>query len=118
MKLALFAIALLAAWPQTANVIEITTTDASRVKSAWTMLQKAQADWDAVSSEMEKKYVNVGPEGLALNPATGKGYLQPLKGFEYGFEFSKDFRFIVPKHPEEKSYISPFYMSPARSMNQ
>ena len=79
---------------QSANVIELDIVDSIRAERVWNQLQKAQKEWEQVREDVANKYVN-----------TGKGYPLPRPGFESGFEFSKDFRFIVPKQELQPSGI-------------
>jgi hypothetical protein len=96
-----------AAWPQTANVIELTPADQARTQKAWDALQKAQGEWNIIVADINGKYV------------LDKNHHQS-EGFENGYTFSKDFRFIVPKVAEPKSNTWPnthgFY--PERYLNQ
>ena len=97
---------------QTANVIELSATDTAKAQKAWDVLQKAQAEWNGLQEEIKQKYTfNTSQKddpnclGATVN---GKYYGCPKKGFENGFEFSKDFRFIVPKAAEPRATrISP-----------
>ena len=93
----LFFLVAISVSAQTANVIELDPQDSIRAQKAWNALQKAQTEWDKTRSDIDDKYVNIGPEGVVLNLKTGRGYQQPLPGFSYGFEFSRDFKHIVPK---------------------
>lgn len=86
---------------QTANVIELEPTDALRAKKAWDALQKAQGEWDTVRSAVGQKYaerpsdsVGSGHCWITLNDGQLHCWHEQ---FENGFEFSKDFKFIVPK---------------------
>lgn len=77
-----------AAFPQTANVIELAPDDSARAKAAWDVLQTAQHNWDDLQEHMRVKYTTDGRNDKDR---------WPKAAFTYGFEFSKDFRFIVPK---------------------
>ena len=66
---------------QTANVIELSPADTITAKAAWQNLQDAEKKWKDEQSVIGRKYAT-----LPGNP-----------GFEHGFEFSKDFKYIVPK---------------------
>lgn len=75
---------------QTANVIELSPNDAARAQKAWDTLQKAQAEWKAVRSDIEKSYVKRACLVIGCTSTS-------VEGFESDFEFSKDFKVIVPK---------------------
>jgi hypothetical protein len=107
----LFAIVVLAGmlagtlFAQSANVIELEAADAARARKAWDALQKAQAEWDDLRDQIGNKYTLTKQDdahcaGITLKD---KYYGCPMKGFENGFEFSKDFKFIVPKMPPATS---------------
>jgi hypothetical protein len=106
-----------AALAQDANVIELDHSDSLRVEAAYKALQKAQADWDKVRDDIGEKYterpVNTGGAGGCSLVVTNGGKEHCWKeGFTYGtFEFSKDFRFIVPKSepPPTIQYNYPTY---------
>jgi hypothetical protein len=86
---------------QTANVIELTPADQARAQKAWDALQKAQTEWNDVRDSLDDKYVHNGQPWASVGTALGGKVLrQPQPGFENGFEFSSDFRFIVPKVAE------------------
>jgi hypothetical protein len=95
-----------AALAQDANVIELDQSDSLRVETAYKALQKAQADWDKVRRDIGEKYTerpsNTGGNGHCTPIIDGKQHCYK-EGFDYEeFQFSKDFRFIVPKpesHP-------------------
>lgn len=101
---------------QTANVIELEPADTAKAQKAWDALQRAQKDWDAVVFSMNKQYI-APPIPCTWGSSTGEqgpaGCSYPKKGFESGFEFSKDFKFIVPKSAEFKQGIYPAYTLPA-----
>lgn len=92
------------AFPQSANVIALSADDTTRVKKAWDALQKAQKDWDDTRESITNGYL-VAPsdkESGCMSPTPIK------KGWGCGdFDFSKDFRFIVPK----EKIIVPNYQS-------
>lgn len=87
---------------QTANVIELDPPDTARAQKAWDALQKAQAEWDATRDSVGLRYaVTPGASIFSLNcgPIRDGGITcqHTRPGFENGFEFSKDFKYIVPK---------------------
>ena len=96
------------AFAQTANVIELKPTDTIRVQKAWDNLQKAQHEWDQVRDEMNVRYV-LKADSLIFQEHQ-QSVKVPLPGFENSFEFSKDFKFIVPKPLEVKPTFSPYIM--------
>ena len=95
---------------QTANVIELEPADTARAQKSWDALQKAQLDWASTQQFLSNRYTTVDendPNASTLTTyvwrnddpkITGKRHYR--KGWEAGFEFSKDFKFIVPKVPE------------------
>jgi hypothetical protein len=94
---------------QTANVIELTPADQARAQKAWDALQKAKNDWGVLQTEIQMKYAEapqscIGGTAIIINGGCGgTQVMTSLPGFENGFEFSKDFRFIVPKVLEPTS---------------
>jgi hypothetical protein len=82
---------------QTANVIELTPADQARAQKAWDALQKAKSEWHSVQESVANKYLT-DPQSIVCQGAACGGRIYST--FESGFEFSKDFRFIVPKHAE------------------
>jgi hypothetical protein len=91
---------------QTANVVELSKADSEEVKQAYDRLQDAQVHWQAIQDNIREKYAMV-PEGDAtagrtvITTIAGKNRVY-REGFEFGIEFSKDFRFIVPKSESTK----------------
>jgi hypothetical protein len=75
---------------QTANVIELDPADTARAKKAWDALQKAQAEWDLTTDYIRLNYV-------MTKDSKGVKVCGEFQSVSCGFEFSKDFRFIVPK---------------------
>lgn len=73
---------------QTANVIELEPADTDQAKQVWKKLQDAESDWRMVQYLIATKYTSRSAKG-------GKSTL-PKGGYEHGFEFSTDFKFIVP----------------------
>lgn len=102
-----------AVFAQSANVIELEPADGARVQKAWDALQKAQADWDAVHHDIEMKYTtrpgNTGGAGMCVVNAD---YCYK-EAFDDGFEFSTDFKFIVPKNTEPTRPQFQLYANPA-----
>jgi hypothetical protein len=86
---------------QTANVIELKPEDSSRAQKAWDDLQKAEAGWKDVQDQIDMKYVEVPFDGKSGGtftwPGDVKNGFRPKSGFNGGFEFSQDFKYIVPK---------------------
>jgi hypothetical protein len=96
-KRLLVAVVLLAAsgvLAQTANVIELSPVDAARAQKAWDTLQRAQAEWKETQKDMEVKYVPLGAKGHCTIATDGRCLSDEWIN---GFEFSKDFKAIVPK---------------------
>lgn len=92
-KILIFALLATSLGAQTANVIELKPDDALKVKTAWQELQKAEARWKDVNDLIDFSYVEVPYENALIS---GRSY-HPREGFQNGFEFSNDFKYIVPK---------------------
>lgn len=91
---------------QSANVIELRPGDADRAKKSWEALQLAQADWESVQKAIGSRYVYKAPcvaSSSGVWPPSSEEFCirNPKEGFENGFEFSKDFKYIVPKAVEQ-----------------
>lgn len=82
---------------QTAVVIELSTTDAERAQKAWDTLQRAQEEWATVKQSVSDKYVT----GQTI-ASHGVG----VPEWASGFEFSKDFKVIVPKTAQTTGTIT------------
>jgi hypothetical protein len=80
---------------QTANVIELTPADQARAQKAYGAYVKAETEWNRLEAEIGKRYID--SQRLVVSEHT----TIPPAGFENGFEFSRDFRFIVPRPPHE-----------------
>jgi hypothetical protein len=78
---------------QTANVIELEPADTARAQKAWDELQKAKNHWALVIADINMRYLNAS----RTCPAGNTCAVFNKEGFEAGFEFNKDFKFIVPK---------------------
>jgi hypothetical protein len=85
---------------QEARVIPLKSEDAAHARCTWERLQKAQKEWDDVQESVRNDYVLV-PENdkdasnVVLSIQGGAHTYR--RGFESGFEFSSDFKYIVPK---------------------
>jgi len=66
-------------YAQNTKVIRLTDSDAITVKKAYDALQEANKNWELTQKFIKEKYVDKST------------------GFEYGFEFSDDFKNVVPK---------------------
>jgi hypothetical protein len=94
-------------------VIEISSEDAKEAQAKWDALQKAQKDWDDLQVKIGEKYTSepssaiksptVMPPSICGNTLTWVYPGQRLQGWENGFVFSPDFKFIVPKTPAVNS---------------
>ena len=86
---------------QTANVIELKPEDSTKVQKAWDELQRAQARWKDVNDQIDMQYVEVPYDGsmgnLVISAEVLKNGYHRRDGFLAGFEFSTDFKYIVPK---------------------
>jgi hypothetical protein len=83
---------------QSANVIQLEPSDSARAQKAWDALQKAQAEWDALYDEFQDKYIVVlkSNDHSTVQRSSGKAVSVP-SDWARGFEFSKDFKAVVPK---------------------
>ena len=89
---------------QTANVIELSPADILRAHQAWDTLQTAQENWTAVRKSIGDKYTTrPNNTGGASTCTINEPSICYREGFMSGFEFSKDFRFIVPKAAEPRA---------------
>lgn len=84
---------------QEAHVIALKSEDAAHARCAWERLQKAQKEWEQVQKDIEEDYLRVPTESKDASTTlsifnSGRTY---RKGFESGFQFSSDFKYIVPK---------------------
>lgn len=76
---------------QTADVVELSNKDAAKAKFLYSELDRINAEIDRFRASVSTSYVEV------------KGY-NP-NAWVYGFTFSKNFKFIVPRQiPETSSY--------------
>lgn len=96
---------------QTANVIELEPSDAAKAQKAYADLQAAQLFWDSTSAYIGRKYAHAGncvttDSQNNITGGWGPCAISPVSGFENGFEFSKDFKYIVPKPREQKPTIN------------
>lgn len=91
---------------QTANVVELSQADYERAQKAWDTLQKAKADWEDLTKDIDKRYLQIQLVKQGQYMACNDGRCVPSE-YMYGFEFSKDFKFIVPKPYTGGSFISP-----------
>lgn len=100
MKRIVLAIALLIAVgvsAQHAKVIPLDMQDSHDAQMKWEALQKAQADWDAVSVRVKKDYVDVSRGSKECGNTITTDNFCYRSGWENGFDFSSDFHYIVPK---------------------
>jgi hypothetical protein len=97
------------AFSQTAQVVELTKTEAENAKQLYEAKQGAEKAWDEAYDKILQQYLSalypcskvqaefpqwrwgfVGTPDTSSSPACSDS-------FQFGAEFSKDFRFIVPK---------------------
>lgn len=73
-------------YAQTATVVELSATDAKTAKELWAAKQKADDAWKAEKNLIEIRYmIKDGRFKAGFDETNGQ------------FEFSKDFRYVVPK---------------------
>ncbi len=100
----------LSALGQTAKVIQLSPEDAAQAKSLYAQQAAIQKKIDALNDKITTQYTSEAvPEGNCIATAYGSwvfsgpcsGMGAPTSsvkpGWENGFEFSEDFKFIVPK---------------------
>ena len=111
---------------QQAQVIELSPADAARAQAAWEKLKAAEKEFSALRESINKSYLTV-PEsepdsGQCLNclcdtwscGTEEKDRIYRRGGWDYGFDFSKDFRFIVPQGaPKTQSCWQNSHIMPA-----
>lgn len=99
------------AYSQTAQVIQLSSQDSAEAKSSYQAMKDAEKKWEDFQDQISKKYVRSTNAQTAECWTIGSGttaYLSCpslnyyLPGWENGFEFTKDFGFLVPKQ-EPKS---------------
>ena len=95
-------IAIASCFAQEAKVIQLSKEDATRVKATYEALQKAQADWEAIKRKIADTYTTANGETRSVTIVEGREY----KSDWVKFEFSEDFKFIVPKR---SSTTGPIY---------
>lgn len=89
--LMLCVVAVYSAHSQEAHVIALKSNDAAHARCTYERLQKAQKEWEEVKEQIQADYVTVeGKPGTIILAV-------PKQGFENGFQFSEDFKYIVPK---------------------
>ena len=84
---------------QTAQVIELPKETADRVKSLYEQKAKIEADIEAERQKIEEKILHPLRDKLEerYNKSNGIWFASGDEGWPNGFEYSSDFRFIVPK---------------------
>jgi hypothetical protein len=110
MKSALLCLLLIAApmLAQTAKVVELKPEEAAEAKQLHDAADRAKKAADEFDAKIGERYV--WSEGSTANSYS----LKP--GWPYGFEFSDDYRFIVPKPYQAQAPSAcgyGFYMNPA-----
>jgi hypothetical protein len=105
---------------QTAKVIQLSPEDAAKAKDLYAQkadIEKKIADLQAkiaggyTTEKKEQQYLNCCCCGI--KESDGKTYVTQFKdGWGGGFEYSSDFKFIVPKMPPAYS-VSPYQYWPA-----
>lgn len=76
---------------QSAKVIQLDTADAAEAKQVYQQMQDAQKAWNDIQKRIASKYVE---ERFVAQ--TGTKLTKNKKGWENGFNFSEDFKSIVP----------------------
>ena len=79
---------------QTANVIELSPADHAAALKSWLALKAAEDNWNTEVSHIERLYVPKGTPGQCTDNAENR--CVPDEWYP-GIEFSKDFKYIVPK---------------------
>lgn len=92
------------AYSQTAQVIQLSSQDSAEAKSSYQAMKDAEKKWQDFQDQIRKKYVESknAPTVWCSSIVSGTtAYLSCpdnnyLPGWENGFEFTKDFGFLVP----------------------
>jgi hypothetical protein len=94
---------------QTANVIELSPEDSKEALKVWLAKVDADAKWEIEQTKIGERYTHLTHDNPIIKDyeanlrsgGTHACYLNEnvciYPGFETGFEFSKDFKYIVPK---------------------
>ena len=111
MKSLLVAIVLsLAVFAQTAKVVVLKPAEAAQAKKLHEALDAAKKDADDFDNEIAARYTW---EESGFTVSNGAWHSTKV-GWEYGFEFSEDFRFVVPKPYQAKAPMNcGMYINPA-----
>lgn len=93
----LIVFACLALASQTAHVVALDADDAAASAQLYKAKVDADKAWEDQHDAIGKKYLQAtgGPHGF-----------RPRTGFENGFEFSKDFKVVVPVPSQSYGYIA------------
>ena len=120
MKSLLLCVVMLAAaaFGQTAKVVQLSPADATKAKALHEAVLKAQAEEHEFSDSVADKYL--GSKERFPETNTNCEMVAKFPYYKFGgcreFEYSEDYRFIVPKPPTPpSSRCGPFpYLTPAR----
>ena len=84
---------------QTAKVVQLDAADANHALDLYKAKAAIEKQITDLESQIRSKYLfeGIGCQYLAAPGEHLKDCKAPLSGWDYGFEFSTDFKFIVPK---------------------
>ena len=112
----------IAAFTQAGKVLELDLADAKEAKSAYDDMTRANKRMADFNQRMREKYLVVkdGSDSAASNIATcltgtANGCAYYRKGWENGFEYSDDFRFMVPSPYKPPTGVCGTWITPAWS---
>ena len=101
---------------QTAQVIELSPAEGKQAMDLYAQKTAIEKKIEDFRQTIQNKYVSekVPSDGFVVCAGVTNGYLTcpppdttiiPKNGWEYGFQFSDDFRFIVPKTSPPNSAV-------------
>jgi hypothetical protein len=100
---------------QEARVIALKSEDAAHVRCTWERLQKAQKEWNEVLEQTQNDYILVPIKDKDASQSVLR--MQDMNrtyrsGWENGFQFSSDFKYLVPKNVTTSGTISTYNQWP------
>ena len=85
---------------QSARVVQLSPSDVPEAQRVYAALAEAQKAVEAFNAKVAKEYLNNPPCGWVMS-SSDLCSAYPTPGWENGFIFSEDFKFIVPKPIEQ-----------------
>lgn len=105
---AVFAVVLalsLSVSAQTAKVMALSDKDAAEAQRLFDAVSTARQALAGFKDKIRQNYLARPVEGAVAKGWTTFSYLKP--GWEWDFEFSEDYKYIVPNHPNGVVWTSP-----------